>query len=127
MADELDPGPAPRLWTGDTTAERLEDLLAEHRGRFAVMSDEGGVLSTLGRYNGKGDANLDVLLHGWDGGRLDVERRSRRAIVDSVHLSAADCFSRGSCASSPSASTPPAGCRRGSSMTGRGRGSATAG
>ena len=86
LADEFDPGPKPRLWCADATAEALEDRLGEFRGKFAVLSDEGGVLSSLGRYT-KGDANLDVLLKGWDGGEVSVERRSRQVRVKHAYLS----------------------------------------
>jgi hypothetical protein len=33
---------APRLFTGDVTAERLQALLVEHDERMAVLSDEAG-------------------------------------------------------------------------------------
>ena len=34
---------APRLYTGDCTAERLQGLLVEHGERMAVLSDESGI------------------------------------------------------------------------------------
>jgi putative DNA primase/helicase len=64
MPDELR---APRLFTGDTTAERLQAMLVEHGERMAVLTDEAGIFQIMaGLYNG-GAANLDVFLQGHAG------------------------------------------------------------
>ena len=63
----------PRLVVSDVTPERLVELLAQHRGRLAVLDDEGGIFGILaGRYTG--GINIDVFLKAWDGGRLTRDR-----------------------------------------------------
>ena len=84
MPDELR---APRLFTGDTTAERLQALLVEHGERMAVHSDEAGIfLIMAGIYNG-GAANLDVFLQGHAGTTMRVDRAGRSAHIDQPALS----------------------------------------
>lgn len=84
MPDELR---APRLFTGDTTAERLQALLVEHGERMAVLSDEAGIFQIMaGLYNG-GAANLDVFLQGHAGTPMRVDRAGRSAHVDQPALS----------------------------------------
>lgn len=65
----------PRLFTDDTTPERLLRLMAEHQGCMAVLTDEGGAFlqQIAGRYNG-GISNLDGVLKGWDNGPIRVDR-----------------------------------------------------
>ncbi len=77
---------APRLFTGDSTAERLQALLVEHGERMAVHSDEAGIfLIMAGIYNG-GAANLDVFLQGHAGSAMRVDRAGRSAHVDQPAL-----------------------------------------
>ena len=84
MPDELR---APRLFTGDTTAERLQALLVEHGERMAVLSDEAGIFQIMaGLYNG-GAANLDVFLQGHAGSPMRVDRAGRCAHIDQPALS----------------------------------------
>lgn len=84
MPDELR---APRLFTGDTTAERLQAMLVEHDERMAVLSDEAGIFQIMaGLYNG-GAANLDVFLQGHAGTPMRVDRAGRSAHVDKPALS----------------------------------------
>jgi putative DNA primase/helicase len=84
MPDELR---APRLFSGDTTAERLQSLLVEHGERMAVLSDESGIfLIMAGMYSG-GAANLDVFLQGHAGSPMRVDRAGRSAHVDKPALS----------------------------------------
>lgn len=84
MPDELR---APRLFTGDTTAERLQALLVEHGERMAVHSDEAGIfLIMAGIYNG-GASNLDVFLQGHAGTTMRVDRAGRSAHIDQPALS----------------------------------------
>lgn len=72
--DELVAPPAPRLFADDVTPERLAMLLAEHDGRMAVLSAEGGIFDTLaGRYS-SGVPNIDVFLKGYSGDPLLVDR-----------------------------------------------------
>lgn len=73
----------PRLFLGDATVERLQGVLTEQGGRAAVLSDEGGLFSTIsGSYGGGAGPALDVLLQGYSGGALRVERNTRSAYVD---------------------------------------------
>lgn len=77
----------PRLFTGDTTAERLQAMLVEHGERMAVHSDEAGIfLIMAGIYNG-GAANIDVFLQGHAGSPMRVDRAGRSAHVDKPALS----------------------------------------
>lgn len=78
---------APRLFTGDVTAERLQALLVEHSERMAVLSDEAGIfLIMAGMYSG-GMASLDVFLQGHAGTPMRVDRADRAAHVDRPALS----------------------------------------
>ncbi|MFH1494115.1 MAG: YfjI family protein [Pseudomonadota bacterium] len=78
---------APRLYTGDCTAERLQGLLVEHGERMAVLSDESGIfLIMAGIYSG-GIANLDVFLQGHAGTPMRVDRAERSAHIDKPALS----------------------------------------
>lgn len=65
----------PVLTTSDATPEALAKLLAAQGERLGVISDEGGIFQNLaGRYCGKGEANLDLALKAYDGGRVRVDR-----------------------------------------------------
>jgi putative DNA primase/helicase len=77
---------APRLFTGDTTAERLQALVVEHRGRMAIFTDEAGQLGVMGGLYSNGQANLDVFLQGHAGGTLRVDRAGRSAHLDKFTL-----------------------------------------
>ena len=66
----------PQLVADDVTPEAAASLLAAHRGRLAVLSDEGGIFATFaGRYTGT--ANLEVFLKGHAGTMLRVNRTGR--------------------------------------------------
>jgi len=72
----------PRLFTGDTTTERLQQMLMEHGGKMAVLTDEGGIFSVMaGIYTG-GEAYVDVFLQAYSGSAVRVDRGSRTAIID---------------------------------------------
>lgn len=73
---------APRLFTGDCTAERLQGLLAEHGERMAVLSDEGGMFLIMGGIYSKGVGNIDVFLQGHAGAPMRVDRAERVAHID---------------------------------------------
>lgn len=67
----------PQLFANDATPESLAQNVHEQCGRFAIISDEGGITETLsGLYTG-GTANIDLILKGIDGGDLRVRRRDR--------------------------------------------------
>ncbi|WP_199443861.1 YfjI family protein [Umezawaea beigongshangensis] len=68
----------PRLIADDATPEAVATLLADHGGRIAVLSAEGGLFATLaGRYSGT--PNLDVFLKGHAGDLHLVDRQGREA------------------------------------------------
>lgn len=77
---------APRLFTGDTTAERLQAMLCEHSERMAVFSDEPGIFRIMsGAYSG-GSQNLDVFLQSHAGSPIRVDRAGRLAHLDKPAL-----------------------------------------
>lgn len=78
---------APRVFVGDATVERLQNVLVEQGGRVAVLSDEGGLFATLsGSYGGGAGPALDVLLQGHHGGSVRVERATRNAYIERAAL-----------------------------------------
>lgn len=84
MPDEVR---APRLFTGDTTAERLQALLCENSERMSVHSDEPGIFRVMaGAYSG-GSQNLDVFLQSHAGSAIRVDRAGRMAHLDKPALS----------------------------------------
>ena len=71
------PKSLPQLFANDATPEALAQNVHEQGGRFAIISDEGGITETLsGLYTG-GSANVDLILKGIDGGDLRVRRKDR--------------------------------------------------
>ncbi|MDQ6790311.1 MAG: DUF3987 domain-containing protein [Candidatus Dormibacteraeota bacterium] len=81
-ARELEDSVVPfeyRLLADDATPEATASLLAEQRGRLAVLSPEGGVFGQMaGRYSASnGQPNLDVYLKGHSGDMLRVDRKGR--------------------------------------------------
>jgi len=66
----------PRLLADDVTPEATASLLADHGGRIAIVSAEGGIFDTIaGRYARK--VNMDVYLKGHSGDRIRVDRQGR--------------------------------------------------
>lgn len=84
MPDEIR---APRLFTSDSTPERLQALLAEHGERMAVLSDEAGSFQIMGGIYSNGNAHLDVYLQGHSGSATRVDRASRAVHIDRPALS----------------------------------------
>jgi replicative DNA helicase len=75
-ADQLAVPAMPRLVADDITPEAAASLLAEQRGRLAVLSAEGGIFATLaGRYSGQ--PSLELFLKGHAGDLLVVDRKGR--------------------------------------------------
>lgn len=67
----------PRFTADNVTPEKLTSLLAEQRGRIAVLSAEGGFFSILqGRYS-EGMPDLDTVLKGYSGELIQTDRQSR--------------------------------------------------
>jgi len=76
-AEFEDPPVLPKVFVTDTTPEQLAFNTYEQGGRFAVISDEGGIMKVIaGLYSG-GNANIDVVLKGIDGGPVRVRRKDR--------------------------------------------------
>lgn len=69
----------PRLIADDVTPEATASLLADHGGRVAIISAEGGIFDVMaGRYT-KGVPVLDVWLKGHAGDQLRVDRKGRES------------------------------------------------
>lgn len=76
-ADLTDPPALPKIFVTDTTPEQLAYNTFEQGGRFAVISDEGGIMKVIaGLYSG-GNSNVDIILKGIDGGATRIRRRDR--------------------------------------------------
>lgn len=67
----------PQLFANDTTPEALVTSVHEQGGKFAIFSDEGGIIETLAGLYNNGHSNIDILLKGIDGGELRVRRKDR--------------------------------------------------
>ena len=85
IADELKTIPA--LWIGDITMPRLETFLMRNQERMAIIDDDARMfLATMaGKYN-DGEADLQAVLKGWDGGHIRASRAEREIILNSVFL-----------------------------------------
>jgi hypothetical protein len=72
-----DPPVLPQIFVTDTTPEALVSAVAVQGGRFAILSDEGGIMEVIsGLYTG-GKANINIILNGIDGGYVRVERKDK--------------------------------------------------
>lgn len=67
----------PRVWCDDITPEKLQDLLARHGERMALISDEGGVFEVMAGLYSEGRANINVYLQGHAGSPVRVDRLGR--------------------------------------------------
>lgn len=76
-AELIEPQALPQLFANNCTPESLENSCFEQGGRFAVLSDEGGIIEVLAGLYTKGHANVDIVLKGIDGGHVRVRRRDR--------------------------------------------------
>ncbi|MBI3479130.1 MAG: DUF3987 domain-containing protein [Nitrosomonadales bacterium] len=76
----------PRLMTGDTTPERLQEMLVEQHERMSLVSDEAGIFLVLGGMYSGGQANLDVFLQAYSGSSVRVDRKGRMAHLESPAL-----------------------------------------
>ena len=76
-AASIEVPPVPRLVADDVTPEAAASLLAEQRGRLAIISAEGGIFDIIaGRYNGN-VPNMDLWLKGHSGDMIRVDRKGR--------------------------------------------------
>lgn len=78
----IDPPSLPQLFTNDVTPESLAALVHEQQGRLAIFSDEGGILETLAGLYSQGNANIDILLKGIDGGEVRIRRKDRNISIN---------------------------------------------
>lgn len=67
----------PQLFINDVTPETFSSQVHEQGGRLAIFSDEGGIVETLTGLYTAGNANVDILLKGIDGGHVRVRRQSK--------------------------------------------------
>jgi putative DNA primase/helicase len=72
----------PRVWTDNTTPERLENLLVENDERIALISDEGGIFEVMAGLYTNGRVNINVFLQGHAGGEIRVERQGRQVYLN---------------------------------------------
>jgi len=77
---------APRLFTGDVTGERMQQMLVEQHERMAVISDEGGIFNNMAGSYGNGPGSIDVYLQGHAGSPMRVDRAGRMAYIDQPSL-----------------------------------------
>lgn len=70
-----------RLLVDDCTAEALAIVMKGAGGAIAQVSAEGGLFDRIGGVYNDGQANLDLYLEGWSGGRFQQDRVTRDAIV----------------------------------------------
>lgn len=73
----IEPIALPQLFANDATPESLAASTYEQGGRFAIFSDEGGIMETLAGLYNSGASNIDILLKGIDGGEMRIRRRDR--------------------------------------------------
>lgn len=69
-----------RLYTDDITTEKIASVLAENDGRAAIISSEGGIFDILSGIYTK-NVNIDVILKGYSGDALRVDRIGRNSIT----------------------------------------------
>ncbi|MFI9552359.1 YfjI family protein [Nonomuraea endophytica] len=91
-AEEMDIPVLPRLTADDITPEAAASMLVEQGGRLAILSAEGGYYeNVLGRYS-NGRPNLELVLKGHAGDRLQVDRRDRQEAVERPALTVGVCM-----------------------------------
>jgi len=77
QAEAIEVPVLPRLVADDVTPEAAASLLADHGGRLAIISAEGGIFDTMaGRYS-SGVPTLDLWLKAHAGDDLAVDRKGR--------------------------------------------------
>jgi replicative DNA helicase len=77
IAESIQVPAIPRIVADDITPEAAASLLAEQKGRLAIISAEGGIFDIIaGRYSGS-IPNMDLWLKGHSGDPLKVDRKGR--------------------------------------------------
>lgn len=67
----------PVIYTTDATPEAIADLVNEQGNRLAIISDEGGITEVLSGLYNSGNANIDIILKGIDGGSTRIKRANK--------------------------------------------------
>lgn len=67
----------PAIYTTDATPEAIADLVHEQGNRLAIISDEGGITEVLSGLYNSGNANIDIILKGIDGGATRIKRANK--------------------------------------------------
>lgn len=75
---------APQIYLNDVTPETLATAVCEQGGRIALISDEGGIMETMGGLYNSGHANYDILLKGIDGGRVRLKRKDKDLDINPI-------------------------------------------
>lgn len=73
---EYEPVKPLRLFVDDVTSEKLTSVLAENKGRAAVVSAEGGIFDIISGLYSR-NVNIDVFLKGHSGDTIRVDRIGR--------------------------------------------------
>lgn len=73
----------PRFITGDVTAEKLGELMAENGEKISLLSAEGGGVfgNMAGRYSSNGQANIEIYLNGHTGDYTPIDRIGRGTLI----------------------------------------------
>jgi len=77
---------APVLWTADVTPEALQDLLAEHDEKMALLSDEGNIFEIMAGLYSDGKLNIDIFLQAYSGCPTKIMRKTRKVNLDKPAL-----------------------------------------
>lgn len=67
----------PQLYTTDATPEAIAELVHIQSGKLGIISDEGGITEVLSGLYNNGNANIDIILKGIDGGKTRIKRANR--------------------------------------------------
>lgn len=73
---KYEPAKPLRLFVDDVTSEKLTSVLAENKGRAAVVSAEGGIFDIISGLYSR-NVNIDVFLKGHSGDTIRVDRIGR--------------------------------------------------
>jgi replicative DNA helicase len=76
---QIDVPVIPRLLADDASPAALKDLLANHNGRIAIISTEGGIFDVVAsRYHTE---NVDVFTKAHSGDRITVDRKGQATVI----------------------------------------------
>jgi hypothetical protein len=85
MESTLEEVPAlPQIFATDATPESLAKSIHEQGGRFAVICDEGGIMDVISGLYTKGQANINIVLNGIDGGAVRIKRQESSIDINPI-------------------------------------------